>query len=265
MSTSTRTRGNRETKRTSLLGLFKVMIRLTPRQVTDEVSLAMTQMKQKGIQAGVAVAFFVVALVFLGFLAVALIVSAIAGLSNVMDTWLAALAVGGLFLIILVISALIGLSKLKKALPLMPEDAIRGVRHDIGVLKDGKSFDESTLDREKPEKDKKKDKKKDKDGKPSSPAPSFGELKSRTRERREHIAAVRDGLGRELDPKARKAELKRSAESSVGNLKAHFTASGSGAHRSASEEGSSLRWKPLMVLAISVGAMVVMARKLLQK
>ncbi len=265
MSTSTRTRGNRATKRTSLLGLFKVMIRLTPRQVTDEVSLAITQMKQKGIQVGVAVAFFVVALVFLGFLAVALIVSAIAGLANVMDTWLAALAIGGLFLIILAILALIGLAKLKKALPLMPEDAIHGVRHDIGVLKEGKSFDESTLDREKPEKDKKEDKKKDKDGKPSSPAPSLGELKSRTRERREHIAAVRDGLGRELDPKTRKAALKRSAESSLGNVRAHFTTPSSGAHRTASDEVSSRRWKPLVVLAVSIGSMLVMARKLLQK
>lgn len=265
MSTSTRALGKRTTKRTSLLGLFKVMIRLTPRQVTDEVSLAIMQMKKKGIQAGVAVAFFVVALIFLAFLAVALIVSAIAGLSNVMEPWLAALAVGGLFLIILVILALIGLSKLKKALPLLPEDAIRGVRHDIGVLKDGKSFDESTLDSDEPEKDKKKDKKKDKDGKQSPPAPSLGELKSRTRDRREHIAAVRDGLGRELDPKVRKAALKRSAETSFDNVKAHFPASGSGAHRSGSEEGSALRWKPLVVLAISVGAMAVMARRLLQK
>ncbi len=265
MSTSTRARGSRANKRTSLVGLFKVMTRLTPRQVADEFSLALTQMKQKGIQAGIAVAFFVVALIFLAFLAVALIVAAIAGLSNVMEPWLAALAVGGLFLVILVILALIGLSKLKKALPLLPEDAIRGVRHDIGVLKEGKSFDESTLD-EKPEKKRKTDdKKKEKDAKKSAPAPSIGALKSRTRERREHMAAVRDGLGRELDPKARKAALKRSAASSVDNVKAHLASSGSGSHRSGSDARSPMRWKPLVVLAVSVGAMAVMARRLLQK
>lgn len=276
MSTSIRTRGNRSRKRTSLFGLIKVMTRLTPRQVGDEVSLALTQMKRKGIQAGVAAAFFVVALVFLAFLAVALIVSAIAGLAHVMDAWLAALAVGGLFLIILVILALIGLAKIKKALPLIPEDAIRGIKYDIGVLKEGRSFDESTLDKKETKEDKasKKQEKQEKSGKPSKPAPSYAELQTRSRQRREHIASVRDGLGRELDVKTRIDALKRSAGESVDDVKAHFstpgkanisTAGGGGAHRNGGEAPSMVRWKPLSVLAASIGAMAVMAGRLLRR
>ncbi|GAA3297386.1 hypothetical protein GCM10017708_39000 [Arthrobacter citreus] len=76
------------------------MARLTPRQLNDEFALATAEMKQKGVKAGMAAAFMVVALLFAAALAIALIVAAILGLGTVMPGWLAALLVALLFLVI---------------------------------------------------------------------------------------------------------------------------------------------------------------------
>ncbi|MCC3269754.1 phage holin family protein [Arthrobacter gengyunqii] len=261
-----RTAGN-----SSLVGLAKVMARLTPRQLTDELGLATAEMKQKGIKAGIAAAFMVVALLFIAGLAVALVVAAILGLGTVMPDWLAALLVALLFLIIAAVGGLIGYSRFKKTLPLLPEEAIYGLRYDLGVLKEGRSFDPATLekkpaepkDKDKDKKDKDKDKKKDsnEDGpKPATPE----ELRTRTRQRREHMAAVRDGLAEKVDVKdqirelkARRAAQHRSSDSN-----------GQGAESSSSDEIMALikeRWQPLTVLAASLLAMVIMMRRISQK
>ncbi|MCC3266467.1 phage holin family protein [Arthrobacter gengyunqii] len=254
-----RTAGN-----SSLVGLAKVMARLTPRQLTDELGLATAEMKQKGIKAGIAAAFMVVALLFIAGLAVALVVAAILGLGTVMPDWLAALLVALLFLIIAAVGGLIGYSRFKKTLPLLPEEAIYGLRYDLGVLKEGRSFDPATLEKKPAEpKDKDKDKKKDsnEDGpKPATPE----ELRTRTRQRREHMAAVRDGLAEKVDVKdqirelkARRAAQHRSSDSN-----------GQGAESSSSDEIMALikeRWQPLTVLAASLLAMVIMMRRISQK
>ncbi len=146
MNSSASTRGKRSTGSLSLVGLVRLLARLTPRQISDEFSIAVEQMKQKGIKAGIAAAFLVVALVFVLFFAVALVVAAIMGLAELMPAWLAALLVALLFLVIAGVLALIGVSRLKKQLPLVPEDAIRGIRYDLGVLKEGRSFDPATLE-----------------------------------------------------------------------------------------------------------------------
>src|SRR5690625_2719556 len=104
-------------------------------------------MKAKGIAAGIAAGLMVVGLVFITFLVVALIVAAIAALHLIFELWAAALIVAGAFLLIAVILALIGLAKFKGVMPLVPEDAIRGFRLDMGVMREGTSFDPKSLDR----------------------------------------------------------------------------------------------------------------------
>ena len=255
-----RTAGN-----SSLVGLAKVMARLTPRQLTDEFSLATAELKQKGIKAGVAAAFMVVALLFLAGLAIALIVAAILGLATVMPGWLAALLVALLFLIIAAVGALIGYTRFKKTLPLLPEEAIYGLRYDLGVLKEGRSFDPATLEKkpkEPKDKGKEKDKKKQDDDAPQQATPE--ELRTRTRQRREHMAAVRDGLGEKADIKAQIRELKARRASQHRNA----DSSGQGGDTPSSEEIMALikeRWQPLTVLAASLLAMVIMIRRLSQK
>lgn len=269
MDSSARTRGNRSTGSPSVLALIKLIIRLTPQQFSDEFSLALQQMKQKGIKAGIAVGFVVVALLFALFLAVALIVAAIMGLATVMDAWLAALAVAALFLLITVIAALIGVSRFKKALPLYPEDAIHDVRYDIGVLREGRSFDPASLDVKKPKEDKKQSDK-GTDSKPKQPVPSYEELRSRSGKRREQLADLRDKLGRSLDFKAHwkrlsggsKNKNKKNASGASGQTTT-TTAATAITRRPAQHNTTILdRWKPLSVLVVSAAAIVVMARRL---
>ena len=78
---------------TALPRTLKLLFRLAPRQLNDEIAFAKIELKRKGIQVGVAAAFFAVALVFLLFLVVGLIVAAIMGLATIMPAWLAALLV----------------------------------------------------------------------------------------------------------------------------------------------------------------------------
>ncbi|MHA7209922.1 phage holin family protein [Arthrobacter sp. MDT1-65] len=271
MNSSASTRGKRSTGSLSLLGLIRLLARLTPRQVSDEFSIAVQQMKQKGIKAGIAAAFLVVALVFVLFFAVALVVAAIMGLAEVMPAWLAALLVALLFLVIAGILALIGVSRLKKQLPLLPEDAIRGIRYDLGVLKEGRSFDPATLDVKKPKQD--KDGKDDvaKDTKPKEPTPSYEELRGRSGERRTHIAEARDSLGARADVKAR---LDKARHRSAGGPQGASRADGTKGPQVAAvavrrdvplNTTVADRWKPLSVLAASVAAMLVMLRRLLSK
>lgn len=277
MDPSASTRSKRSSGTPSVVGLTKLLARLTPRQFSDEFSLAREQMKQKGITAGIGAAFLAVALVFLAFLVVALIVAAIMGLATVMDAWLAALAVGGLFLLIMAIMALIGVSRVKRAMPLMPVDAIRGVRYDIGVLREGRSFDPATLDIKQP-KEEKPAKSKDTAGDGEPKEPSYEELRSRSRRRREHLAEVRDGLGRSFDVKARWRRISGGARAGA----AHATQSvksraaarapvrstrgtGSPSRPVRHNIGLLERWKPLSVAAASSAAMAVMVRRLLSK
>lgn len=270
MNSSASTRGKRSTGSLSLFALIRLLARLTPRQVSDEVSIAIAQMKQKGIKAGIAAAFLVVALVFVLFFAVALVVAAIMGLAEIMPAWLAALLVALLFLVIGGILALVGVSRLKKQLPLVPQDAIRGIRYDLGVLKEGRSFDPATLDVAKPKDTKGTggDDKDARDSKPKEPTPSYETLRGRTGERRTHIAEVRDSLGARVDVKARFGKAKHRSPEGGGKASA---SNGSGkaavAVRRDVPHNTTLadRWKPLSVLAASVAAMLVMLRRLLSK
>ena len=252
-----RTAGN-----SSLVGLAKVMARLTPRQLNDELGLATAEMKQKGIKAGIAAAFMVVALLFVAGLAIALIVAAILGLATVMPGWLAALLVAALFLIIAAVGGLIGYSRFKKTLPLLPEEALYGLRYDLGVLREGRSFDPATLEKKpKPPKEPKEKKKDQPEDGPKKATEE--ELRTRTRQRREHMAAVRDGLGEKTDVKGQIKELK--ARRAARHRK---TDSSGAAGSTSSEDVIALlkeRWQPLTVLAASLLAMIIMLRRLSQK
>lgn len=266
MNSSASSRTQRANGSSSLVGLSRVMLRLLPRQVSDELNLALAEMKQKGIKAGVAAGLMVVALVFLAALGVALIAAAILGLATVMPAWLAALLVAALFLVIAGIAALIGYSRFKKTLPLLPEDALRGIRHDLGVLKEGRSFDPATLDQPKAPKDKGEEKGKQEKPEDAVHKPTPEELRIRLRQRREHIAAVRDGLGEKADIKKQMSELKarRAASRRTGN---GSSASGTGESDNAEDITARLRERkqPLAVLGASLLAMGIMVRRLLRK
>lgn len=266
----------------ALPGTLKLLFRLAPRQLNDEIAFAKIELKRKGVQVGVASAFLAVALVFVLFLVVALIVAAIMGLATIMPAWLAALLVSAAFLLIALIGGLIGVSRFKKAMPLLPEETIRGIKHDIGVAREGSAFNPAVLDPQSPEAKAAKaakaeaaaKAKAEKEAKAAEhnkefPQASEPELARRLGQRRHHLAEVRDDLGDELDVKTQARFLLAAAqvkmrEGQVLAARGKDLAASRLAGLSESTGGLGARWKPLAALAAAGTMLVVLVRKLLR-
>ncbi|MGN7148848.1 phage holin family protein [Arthrobacter sp. SAFR-179] len=266
---------------TALPGTARLLFRLAPRQLNDEIAFAKIELKRKGIQVGVAAAFFAVALLFLAFLVVGLIVAAIMGLATIMPAWLAALLVSAAFLLIALIGGLVGLARFKKAMPLMPEETIRGIRHDIGVAREGSAFNPAVLDPQSPEAKAAKAAKAEAAAKAKAekaakaaehdkefPHASEPELVHRLSQRRHHLTEVRDELGTELDLKTQTRYVLAAAQ-----VKARETqvlaqrGVDAAGQRLAAFSGStdlSRRWKPLTAFVAAGTVLVVLLRKLLR-
>jgi uncharacterized membrane protein YqjE len=275
---------------------LKLIFKLAPRQLTDEIALAKVELKRKGVQVGVAAAILAVALAFVAFLIVGLIVAAIMGLATIMPAWLAALLVCGVFLLIAAIAGLVGVGKFKKAMPLVPEDTIRGLKYDLGIAKEGSAFDPAVLDpdseqykaakaakeeaaaKAKAEKDAKKAAEPD-----FGPPPTEGELRRRLDQRRTHLTGVRDELNEELDVKTQAQALLAMArvklQDGKDQLNGKFAGFRSSAARAANRPAASAgaapdsagvagqlgqRWKPLVALTASAAALVFLVRKLVK-
>ncbi|MDP9693592.1 UNVERIFIED_ORG: putative membrane protein YqjE [Arthrobacter globiformis] len=265
-------------------------LKLAPRQLNDEIALAKIEAKRKGKQLGVAGAFFGVAAVFLALLVTGLIVAAIMGLATIMPAWLAALLVSAVFLLIALIGGLIGLRKFKQAMPLIPEDTVRGLKHDLGIAKEGSDFDAAVLDPKSPQAKaaaeakaaEKARAKADKEAKKSAeavdvPVATEPELRRRLKQRREHLTGVRDELGEELDVKPqaqallgvakhRAAEGNEKFQEARGRAAERFAALSASARSGASEASLpgqlEARWKPLLALAASTAVLLALLRKL---
>ena len=275
---------------------LKLIFKLAPRQLNDEIALAKVEIKRKGKQVGVASAFLAVALIFVAFLVTGLIVAAIMGLATIMPAWLAALLVCGVFLIIALIAGLVGVGKFKKALPLVPEDTIRGLKYDLGIAKEGSAFDPAVLD---PESEQYKaakaakaeaaakaqaEKEAKKAAEPDfGPPPTEADLRRRLDQRRTHLTGVRDELNEELDVKTQaqallavaQVKLQVGKEQLSGKVAEVRSAASRRAKRPAVPAGAGTdsagvagqlgqRWKPLVALTASAAALVFLLRKLIK-
>jgi outer membrane murein-binding lipoprotein Lpp len=106
-----------------------------PELVRSEIRLAQAEVAQKGKRAGVGIGMFSVA-GLLGFFGVAtLITTAILGLANVVDAWLAALIVAVVLLAGAAVAGLAGKNKVAEATPAAPEKAIQGLKDDLATVK----------------------------------------------------------------------------------------------------------------------------------
>lgn len=210
---------------------------LVPQQLSDEIKLAATVLKGKGISIGMAAALAGAALLVVLLFVIAVVVTLVNVLALWLPGWAAALIVAGFFLLIAAILGLVGYSKVKKALPLKPEAAIRGLRHDFGVLKDGSAFDVSTLDEPLKKKSAEDDESADKK-EPKPPAPSADELVLRTKRRRRQIQALRDNLGESVQAPLAKIDKVRSFTHGAGEKFAGAAAKAKGFVRPSSSSSS---------------------------
>ena len=276
------TTGTRTTKRPGaapITDVVKVFVRLLPKQLKDEAQLAVLELKDKGIKVGVGAAFVVVGLLVLGLAVIALVGAAIAGLSHVMPAWLAALLLAVVFIVVLAVLALIGVSKIKNAMPLVPEKTIFGLRYDLGVLKEGSAYNEGRVQREINEAEQKKQREKEEaanDPNRVKPVkPTEEQLRSRLKLRREHLKSLRDDAQNRADSvqaatKGFVNRTSRTVKATEASVKSTFASKGG--TQGVRAEGStsaadvlSERWQPLAVAAAAGTAFLVFLRKLLRK
>lgn len=135
--------GPAEPRERSAGELVKELTELVPRLVRDEIKLsqdeiklAQVEMTQKGKQLGIGAGAFagsgLIALYAIG----CLLACAIIAISGVVAAWLAALIVGAALLAVSGIAALIGKSRLTKATPPVPKEAIGSVQADVQEVKE---------------------------------------------------------------------------------------------------------------------------------
>ena len=123
--------GNNSMKDQSTGDLVKALSQQTSELVRKEVDLAKAELTEKGKKAGVGAGMFgaggILALFGLAVLTTALI----AGLSEGMDTWVAALIVGVIYLAGAGVAALMGRDRIREATPLTPEQAVETTKEDV--------------------------------------------------------------------------------------------------------------------------------------
>jgi hypothetical protein len=104
--------------------------------VRDELKLAQLEMTRKGKEAGTGAGLMggggLIALYGVG----CLVACAIIALSGVLAAWLSALIVGAVLLVAAAIVAQAGRSRLRKAAPPMPEQAMDSIKTDVEEVKE---------------------------------------------------------------------------------------------------------------------------------
>lgn len=250
----------------------KVLTRLAPKQLKDEIQIAKIEVKEKGIALGKGVAVAVGALVFALFMAIALVILAYVGLSKVLEPWAAALVLAGIFLLLAALLGFVGYRMIKKQLPFKPESALFGVLYDLGVLKEGSAMTSKRLKSQQAEKaaaaqQAKAEAAAEKPAAPQAPAPTKEQLLQRTKQRREHLKALRDDIQTySLDVQAGAKGLVGNAKTSAQN--APSTALDGGkklVSNAANPETLQAHWKSFAALAASLSAFVLFLGRLLRR
>ena len=254
----------------NIIDAGKTFKSLGPSQVKDEIQIAKHELKTKGIAVGKGAAFFGVAAVFGLFLIIALVAAAILGLGTVMPYWASALIFALIFLIVVAICALVGLKKVKAQLPFKPESAIFGLLFDLGVLKEGTAMSAERLKKEQAERAAQKAKEAEERkarGEEEPKPPTFEELKQRTAERRQHLAALRDDLQSYTgDVQANTQQALDALKAVPSEVAAGAAATGRGlAENVRKPEVLQARWKSFAALGASIATVLHFLNRLVRR
>jgi membrane protein len=134
VSTEHGTRTEPEEKSTA--ELVRDVSELVPRLVREELTLAKTELADKGKHAGVGIGLFGAGGIFAFFGVGVLIAAAVLGLAEAIPAWASALIVGAVLLIIAGVLALVGRSQARQAVPPLPEQAVDSTRQDVQAVKE---------------------------------------------------------------------------------------------------------------------------------
>ncbi|MBB4734804.1 phage holin family protein [Micrococcus cohnii] len=283
-----------QTRSSSMGDLLAALIRLLPLQIKDELSLALSQAKSKGVKIGVAAGLIIVGLVMLAGMLVSLVVAVIGAFAP-SQFWLPALLVAAGFLVLGLILAGIGAMMIKGAMPIVPAETVRNLEYDLGYLKEGNNFDPAEYDRVKAERaekarlekqraaerkkiEAKENKKAKKNGEalphPSKDQASTDEVRRRADLRRRHLGDIRSGLEERASVKGQIAAFsaQRKGRGATADTKGTtgVTAPYTGAARAGEKAGVAEdyvkdRWQPLALLGASGTAFGVLATRLTKR
>src|SRR6478672_8567224 len=106
-----------------------------PELVRSEIRLAQAEVAEKGKRAGIGIGMFSIAGLLAFFGLAALVTTAILGLAEVVDGWLAALIVALALLVVAAVAGVVGKNKVAEAAPPAPERAVEGIKEDIATVK----------------------------------------------------------------------------------------------------------------------------------
>jgi uncharacterized membrane protein YqjE len=120
----------------SVADLVRQVTELVPQLVRAELALAKAELTEKSKRAGFGAGLFGSggALAFYGL--GALIAAAALGLAEALPGWLAALIVGVFLLLVAGLLALVARSQVRRAVPPVPEQAVRSTLLDVETVKE---------------------------------------------------------------------------------------------------------------------------------
>lgn len=287
------TRVTDHTRSSSLVDLTATGARLVPKQLKDEITIALNSIKGSGVKLGLGVGLAVVGLFFFFVMVVALIVALIGAFADTNNMWFWALMIAAAGLVLGLVSVGIGALVIKAQMPLVPPESVRGFKHDLGYLTEGSDFDPVEFDRLEAEKAERKEQqelrekelqkqatKEEKLARKRGEAPttitsvkpSAEELRQRVALRRRHLGDIRSGLEEKADFKAQFSSFTaaatgrhRAGEDGASPVSSYSGAARAGEKVNDAGEYMKDRWQPLALFGASSTALAMFLKKLTSK
>jgi Flp pilus assembly protein TadB len=128
--------GKTATQERSTGELVKLLTEQVSVLVRDELKLAQLEMTHKGKEAGSGIGMMGGGGLIALYGVACLIACAVIGISHAIAAWLAALIVGVALLVIAAIVAAVGRSRMRRASPAMPTEAVDSIKTDVEQIKE---------------------------------------------------------------------------------------------------------------------------------
>jgi len=104
--------------------------------VRDELKMARLELTRKGRFAGLGMGMYGASGLVALYAIACLIAAVIIAIAGEIQPWLAALIVGVVLLVVSAVAALMGRSRMRRATPPVPEQAVEGTKADVGEVKE---------------------------------------------------------------------------------------------------------------------------------
>lgn len=281
-----------KTRMSSLIDLLSTIFRLVPKQLKDNLALVSGELKSKGPRSAVGIVSVLLGLVFGSIVFITLVVALIGGLMSEASLWQTSLWVALVAFLVMVAFLIIGLLVMRSAFPLIAPEIIQGIKHDVGYVIKGNTFNPAEFDRLEEERRQqklvekqrakeleKRAKKAQKQAVRSGQAadslprqePTAAQLRHRMELRRRHLGDLRSGVDEKTDLRGQFNTFTRHATGKVPTDRVEQATSPLAAHHSAARAGEKVnegvefvkdRWQPLTVLGASVTTAAILLRKL---